>query len=166
MNGTEHLRDVAAEEAVLARMTWGAEAVDAVVDVGMIGSDFTSAARETIFTALVQVREKDFPVDLVTLHDELRRRGQADRCGGSLELARIADLAPSGADVVHYAAIVRRLGRRRALVEAAQRLARRAADLTVPDEELTTDRLASDVRAWGATAGGAEGAVEAPDARA
>lgn len=134
-----HLRDVAAEEAVLARLTFGADAVRAAVDVDLLVPDFTSAARSAIFAAAVELEALCAPVDLVSLHDALRRRGDAERCGGPLELARLADLAPSGADVVHYAGIVRRLARRRALVQAALRLARRAADLTTPDDALTLD---------------------------
>jgi replicative DNA helicase len=129
-------RAVEAEEALLGSMTWGLDAIRDAAAAGVRPSDFTSAAREQIYLALVALATGEAPIELPALLLELRRRGQEQRVGGALELVRLADRVPGAASAAYYAGIVRRMARRRTIMEAALRLFRRAADLTVPDEEL------------------------------
>jgi replicative DNA helicase len=133
MNTLDPPRDPAAEERLLACMMWGAcgDAIHAITR-----SDFTSVAREIIFAAMIDLNRNGKPIDLVLLHDELRAIGEDVRCGGPIELARIFDTVPSGANAPHYAEIVRRLGRRRSIMRASEDLHRRAANLSTPDDEL------------------------------
>jgi replicative DNA helicase len=134
-NDVEPPRDAAAEERLLASMMFCSEACDTAAKT-VARADFFGVGRGVVFEALLALRERCAAPDLVLLFDELRRRGQDERVGGPLEIARIAELVPSGANVEYYAAIVRGLGRRRRLMRACERLHRRAADLSVPESEL------------------------------
>lgn len=129
-------RDAAAEERLLACMMSGVFAADDALKAGVVADDFTSMARRFVFEAIQALRLNSTFPELVLIHDVLVRAGQSDRAGGPLELTRLADLVPSGASVLHYAKIVTGHGRRRRLMRAAERLYRRAADLTVPDDEV------------------------------
>lgn len=136
-------RAVEAEEALLSSMTFGADAVDAALVLGVQGADFTSAAREAIYAALLALRKAGAPIEMPALLIELRRQGQDERTGGALELVRLAELVPSGANAAYYAMLVRRAARRRSIMQAALRLFRRAADPTVPDDELKFEETES-----------------------
>lgn len=72
-------------------------------------------------------------VDLVTLPQELDRRGIAARLGGLEYVLSLPDAAPSIANPDHYAEAIRACFARRTVVARAERLAARAATLG-PDE--------------------------------
>lgn len=135
MNDQQQPRDVQAEERLIASMMADAASADEALGV-VRSSDFTAVARQFVFEAMRELRGRDAPGDLTLIYDELRKRGHEERVGGPLELARVSELVPSGASVRHYAEIVARMGRRRRIMLACERLHRRAADLTVPDDEL------------------------------
>jgi len=60
-----------------------------------------------IYQALVKLYEDNKPVDLVTLRDELTKRGQMEQVGGVDYLVSIAESVPSATNVEYYAKIVR-----------------------------------------------------------
>ncbi|RPI10294.1 MAG: replicative DNA helicase, partial [Zetaproteobacteria bacterium] len=70
-------------------------------------ADFYKEAHRKIFAACVELFEKNEPVDLVTLANELMRRKVLDEVGGASYLASLVDAVPTAANVAHHARIVK-----------------------------------------------------------
>lgn len=67
---------------------------------------FYVQAHQIIYDAAVAIFRRNFPVDLVTLAEELGRTGQLDAVGGAAYLADLAGASPTSANIEYYAQIV------------------------------------------------------------
>ncbi|MBW7865992.1 MAG: replicative DNA helicase [Candidatus Hydrogenedens sp.] len=67
---------------------------------------FYVPAHQMIYDAAVAIFRRNFPVDLVTLSEELNRLGQLDAVGGAAYLADLAGASPTSANIEYYAQIV------------------------------------------------------------
>jgi replicative DNA helicase len=95
-----------AEESVLGGVLFDAHALDRVIEVLSV-EDFYRASHRKIFRAMLALSEKTEPIDLITLSDLLKARGELQDIGGATYLAELADKVPSAANIAHYARIVR-----------------------------------------------------------
>lgn len=80
--------------------------------------DFYRPAHQEVFDALISLAERDEPVDLITLQEELRKRGKLDDCGGTEYLMALVESVPTAAHIEHYAKIVERKSILRKLISA------------------------------------------------
>jgi replicative DNA helicase len=93
-----------------------------VIDSG----DFFRDAHRRIFEKMVLLTDRNDPVDLVTLKDELTRSGELDDVGGPAYISALTDGVPRSANVEHYAKIVREKSTLRRLIQSASDVAARA----------------------------------------
>ena len=56
---------------------------------------------------MLDLSERNEPVDLITLAEALKARGELQDVGGAAFLAELAARVPTAANIVHYARIVR-----------------------------------------------------------
>ncbi|GIW40080.1 MAG: replicative DNA helicase [Candidatus Binatia bacterium] len=111
-----------AEEAVLGGLLLDNDLVEEVVE--LVGpEDFYRSAHRKIMRAILELNAQGEPVDLVTLSDALRRRGELQEVGGAAYLAELAERVPSAANVAHYARIVRECSILRGLIHTATEIA-------------------------------------------
>lgn len=97
-----------AEQAVLGGiMLDGGEERSQKVLAMLKPESFYNKAHGAIFEAVRDLLKRNQPVDLLTVSDELGRRGQLEQTGGFAYLAEISKGVPSVANIVHYAAAVR-----------------------------------------------------------
>lgn len=82
-------------------------------------AEFYRAAHRTIMDAISAVFDRGAVADLVTVRDELQRRGALDECGGPAYLASLVDGVPRSSNAPHYGAIVREKARLRRAIEIA-----------------------------------------------
>ncbi len=80
---------------------------------------FYRDAHRKIFAAATGLFGRGEPVDLITITNELRRRGELDEVGSSAFLASLVDAVPTGANVVYHARIVRDKALLRQLIAVA-----------------------------------------------
>jgi replicative DNA helicase len=101
---------------------------DAVVDVMSIvtADDFRADADRKTFLAVVALWQEGKPVDPVTLADRLHLLGQIEDVGGYGHIAELYDQAPTGANAVYYAGIVRERSVLRQLEAIGQEITRDA----------------------------------------
>lgn len=99
--------------------------------------DFYLDAHQVIFEAVVAVHNKGKPVDTVVLADVLR--ADLDRIGSYPYLAELWDCAPTAANAVHYAGIVRELSLARGLIQAGTEMVRAGYDRNGPMEEILAE---------------------------
>jgi len=95
-----------AEESVLGGILFDMHALDRVIEVLGV-DDFYRESHRKIFRAMLALSEKGEPIDLITLSDTLKARGELQEIGGATYLAELVDKVPSAANIAHYARIVR-----------------------------------------------------------
>jgi len=99
-------QDVEAEMAVLGSMLIDVDAVGKAIEILGDEEPFYRPAHQKIFRAAANLFEKQQPVDMLTLTDELRRLKWLDDVGGSYYLTELTQRIPSAANVEYYAKIV------------------------------------------------------------
>ena len=114
-------QDLAAERGVLGGMMLSKDAIADVVET-VRGNDFYRPAHEMIFEAIIDLYGRGEPADLVTVSDELSKRGELQRVGGGAYLADLIDMVPTAANAGFYAEIVVERATLRRLVEAGTRI--------------------------------------------
>lgn len=107
--------DIGAEQAVLGAILLDNIAFDQVDD-NMHGGEFYLEKHKKIFGAMRKVRDKDQPIDLITLSAELGEN--IELVGGIIYLTDLSGTSPSASDVLSYVSIVKeRFVHRTALLE-------------------------------------------------
>jgi replicative DNA helicase len=118
-------QNLEAEESVLGGILIDNTALDRAVEL-VEPDDFYREAHRKIMRAMLSLHERNEPVDLVTLSDELRRRGDLQDVGGSPYLVELAEKVPTAANVAHYARIVRERAVLRSLIETSTEIVTQA----------------------------------------
>ena len=116
--------DIVAEESILGGILIADTALDRVLEA--IGeADFYRESHRTIFRAMLSLSEKREPIDLITLTDSLRGRGELQDIGGATYLAELVDRVPSAANIANYARIVREKAVMRSLLRVSTAISER-----------------------------------------
>ncbi len=90
--------------------------------------EFYREGSRLVYDAMKHLAGGAAAIDLVTLEEELRRTGSLSRVGGVARLARLVDGMHKSANVSHYVEIVKHKARRRAIMQAAEKLQSAAAN--------------------------------------
>ncbi len=127
-----------AERSVLGSLLRDNSVFDEVV-LRLRADQFYADAHQKIFLAIVALRDRSVPADLITLAEELKQRGQVEDVGGYGYLAELWDATPTAANAVYYAQIVRDRAVVRRLIHAGTEILRDAYDQAqAPDELLNS----------------------------
>jgi replicative DNA helicase len=86
-------------------------------------NDFYEERHKHIYGAAVDLNDRGEPIDIVTLRNELERRGTLARAGGVDYVAELSLVTPAATSVRHYADIVIEHAVRRRLIEAGGEIA-------------------------------------------
>jgi replicative DNA helicase len=119
-----------AERSVLGSMLINPQAVAQAVEV--LGENSTDAfyiqAHQHVYDAAVALYRRNHPADLVTVAEELSKRGLLEAAGGVTAVADLTGAAPTSANVEHYSEIVLGCALSRRLIQACSTLTARAYD--------------------------------------
>jgi len=115
--------DKIAEQAILGAIIIKNEVLSQISET-LASADFFSPAHQKIFQAVLELSERNEPIDEVTLGTFLRDRNLLDQTGGVDYLVVLAQSTPVVDNVAHYAQIVREKGRLRELITAANEIAK------------------------------------------
>ncbi|MBI3003573.1 MAG: replicative DNA helicase [candidate division NC10 bacterium] len=99
-------QNLEAEVAVLGALLQDSEALLKAIDA-LRPDHFYREAHRRVFDAALALFARNEPVDLITLTDELRRRGELEGVGGPAALAALVEAVPTAANVAYHARIVR-----------------------------------------------------------
>ncbi|OZV14127.1 replicative DNA helicase [Tissierella sp. P1] len=94
-----------AEQSVLGAMILDKEAINTAIEI-IRPDDFYKEANREIFEAILVLFNKNEPVDLITLSEELKRRGTLENTGGVTYLANLSSAVATTANVKYYCKIV------------------------------------------------------------
>jgi replicative DNA helicase len=117
--------NIEAEEAVLGSLLIDTDAIIRV-STFLQPTDFYVERHGWVYEAVLELHERRQPADLVTLSDELERRGQLDDVGGAAYLTTLMNVTPTSIHVEFYARIVERTAVLRRLIDAAGKIAQLA----------------------------------------
>lgn len=117
------------EEAVLGAIMLEKGAVIAILD--LLRSDcFYKEAHKKIFEVIVELNTKEYPVDLFTVTEALRAKGELESVGGSTYLAQLTSKVVSAANVDFHGRIVAQKYIQRELIRVSTEILSRAYDDT------------------------------------
>ncbi len=119
--------DLEAEKAVLSAILLDNAAIYAVCSE-VEPEDFYSPTHQTLYRAMLSLKDDNQPVDLHTLSDYLTGKKRLDAVGGPVFLAELADYEATSANVLHHARIVRDKSTKRGLIRVATQIAESAYD--------------------------------------
>lgn len=128
-------QNLEAEQAVLGAMLIEREAALRALEI-LEPDAFYRDAHRYIFEAVAHLVDRNEPVDVVTVAEELRRRGVLEECGGAPYVTGLASAVPTAANVEYYARLVEDRAILRRLITVAREIAQRAYEAAQPAEEL------------------------------
>jgi replicative DNA helicase len=117
--------NIEAEEGVLGSLLIDNDAIIRIVSTLKPG-DFFIGRHGWIYEAITDLFERRRPCDIITLTDELERRGYLKDIGGPAYLTDLINLTPTSVHVEHYAKIVERTATLRRLIDGVTQIAQLA----------------------------------------
>jgi len=118
-------QDLQAEKYLLASIFIDPSSIVKIIDY-LKPEDFYSPAHRAIYLACLSLFERDEPIDIVTVYNELEKRGDLEKVGGAVYLSEIVGLLPTSAHILHYAKIVKEKSILREIIRVSQELIYRA----------------------------------------
>jgi replicative DNA helicase len=117
--------DQQAEKSVLGAILIDSSAINMVAEF-LKPDHFYFSENKMIFSAMLTLFEKQKPIDLVTIQDQLKHEGNLKNIGGKSYLSELIDTVPTSAYVEHYGHIVKDHYAKRKLIEISSRTVERA----------------------------------------
>lgn len=98
--------DIEAEKSVLGSCMLDKNAIIKVADL-INPEDFYNAEHQKIYSAILELYEKNQPIDILTVSNKLKNHEQLSDIGGSTYLTELINFVPSATHITHYAQIIR-----------------------------------------------------------
>jgi len=114
-------QNIEAEKSVLGALMLNKDAIINVANLIRQG-DFYKDDHNLIFEAMIELYEKNEPIDVLSLSNRLEEKGQIEKIGGSSYLTNLVNAVPSSANIVHYAKVVQKKSTLRKLIVAASEI--------------------------------------------
>lgn len=123
-----------AEKAILGAIIVDNAHMNTAMD--LLRPEFFTGQHRSIYRAMVRVSDREQPIDLTTLRDEMDRSGELADVGGTQALAGLIDGVPKAQSIAPWTAILRERALRRFAADLGRKLVTDAAD-----GDVTTDVL-------------------------
>lgn len=129
-------QNIDAEQSLLGSLLIDKDAIVRISEILHPGNFYRSEQHGFIYAAIQDLFERREPIDLVTLTEELKRKGAYDKIGGASYLTSLINTVPTAAHIEHYAKIIKEHAVRRNLISHATKLIEKAYDEQEPVEEV------------------------------
>ncbi|MCG4585998.1 replicative DNA helicase, partial [Anaerosalibacter bizertensis] len=110
-----------AEQSVLGAMIVDKEAINTAVEI-IMPDDFYKEANKEIYETILELYNKNEPVDLITLSEEMKRRNTLDSVGGIGYLTSLSGGVATTANVEYYCKIVEEKSTLRQLIKSCDEI--------------------------------------------
>ncbi len=117
--------DLLAEKSVLGAVLIDTSAISTVAEF-LKSHHFYQREHQVIFNAMIKLFEKQQPIDVITLRNQLQSDGELKNAGGQEYLAEVVNAVPTSAYVEQYAHIIRAQYTKRKLIEVSSRCVEKA----------------------------------------
>ncbi|MBT3646724.1 MAG: replicative DNA helicase [Flavobacteriales bacterium] len=118
------------EEAVLGALMLDKEALTDVIDI-LKKQSFYKEDHQIIFDAIVDLFQRSEPIDILTVTQELKKRGELDVVGGAFYIAQLTNRVASSANVEFHARIIAQKHIQRELIKISSDTIKQAYDESV-----------------------------------
>jgi replicative DNA helicase len=126
---------IEAEQCVLGAILLENDALLKAIEV-LKPTHFYRDAHRKIFEAILDLFERNEPIDLLTVSESLRKRSQLDEVGGSTYLATLLETVPTAANIRYHARMVREKAILRSLINVSTEVIAECYEHTEDVEEL------------------------------
>ena len=116
-----------AEKSVLGAVLIDSAAMNIVAEF-LKSNHFYLPEHQQIYSAMITLFEKQQPIDLVTLKNQLQHEGILKKIGGASYLSDLINTVPTSAYIEHYGQIVKSNFAKRKLIELSSRMVEKAFD--------------------------------------
>lgn len=116
---------IEAEQSVLGAMIVNKEAINTALEM-IRPDDFYKEANREVFETIIVLFNKNEPVDLITLSEELKRRGTLDNIGGVTYIANLSSSVATTANTKYYCKIVEEKSILRRLIRSSDEIMTKA----------------------------------------
>lgn len=106
-----------AEQAVLGAIILEGESIIKAIEI-ISPEDFYSERHRKIYQAMLELFDKNEPIDLITLSEHLKDKGEIDEIGGVSYLSNLATVVPTSANIRYHAKLIREKALLRSLIRA------------------------------------------------
>jgi replicative DNA helicase len=134
-------QNLEAERSILGAILLDNHALNAAVEK-LRSEDFFLDQHRRIYERMIQLGEKQQGIDLVTLTEDLHRRGELEAAGGPSYISQLADGLPRVTNVEHYARIVKEKAVLRSLIHSTSAIQQQALEAG-EDADAILDRAES-----------------------
>lgn len=114
-----------AEQSVIGSMILSKEAINTAIE-RLQADDFYKSANGEIFEAIVNLFNRNEPVDIITLSEELKKRGTLENVGGVIYLTDLTGGIATTANVKYYCDIVKEKATLRRLIESCNEIIKKS----------------------------------------
>lgn len=111
-------QNLEAEQSILGGVLMENDALNTVLEFLEEG-DFYRDAHQKIFHSMIVLSERNEPLDLITLTNELKKKKELDEIGGASYLASLVEAVPTAANIAYYAKIVKDKSTLRKMISTA-----------------------------------------------
>ncbi|KKP86683.1 MAG: replicative DNA helicase, partial [Candidatus Roizmanbacteria bacterium GW2011_GWA2_35_8] len=119
--------DLEAEKSVLGAVLIDSGAMNLVAEF-LKPDHFYEPSHKAIFSAMLTLFEKQQPIDVVTLQDELKTHDALKKVGGKSYLSDLINTVPTSAYIEHYGLIVKNHYVKRRLIDISSRMVEKSFD--------------------------------------
>ncbi len=123
------------EEAVLGAIMLEKDAVIAVLDI-LKPESFYKDAHQKIYRTIVDISMAEKPIDILTVTEELKNKGELDEVGGPVYITQLTGKVASAAHLEYHARIVAQKYIQRELIRVTSEIQSRAFDESKDVDEL------------------------------
>ena len=129
-------QNIEAEQSLLGALLIDKDSIVRISEILHPANFYRIEQHAPIYEAVQALFEKREPIDLVTVTEELKRKGFYDKIGGSAYLTTLVNVVPTSAHIEHYARIIKEHAVRRTLIAQSTRLIEKAYDEAQAVDEL------------------------------
>jgi replicative DNA helicase len=128
-------QNIEAEQSVLGAILLENQAITTAIEM-LSPDDFYKNAHKKIFISMRELYEKNEPIDLITLTEQMSRKDLLEEVGGASYLSSIVNQVPTSANVKYHSKIVKEKALLRGLIRTATEIVSMSYDEGVEVNEL------------------------------
>jgi len=128
-------QNIEAEQSIIGAILIDNEALPKALEVIGI-DDFYKTSHRKIFRSMVELFDRNEPIDLITLTDYMKRKDELDAVGGVSYLSSLVNMVPTAANIKYHSKIVREKGLLRSLLRSATEIASKVYEDNLEAEEM------------------------------
>lgn len=128
-------QNLEAEQSVLGAVLIDNEALITALEI-LTYQDFYKDSHRKLFISMMELFDKSEPIDIVTLTDHLRRKGDLEAVGNTQYLSELVSMIPTSANVRFHSKIIREKSMLRGLLHSVTEIAGNVYNSELDAEEL------------------------------